>query len=189
MNRINSIGSLSEFIGIKKERKSKYKMSEQIRMERERLFGGIKRARKNILPSSKKDRRIKTLKISEEEIILSSSLIIEKANEILNLPIASPDNFRDTYNYLDMYIRSKPVNTRVNLRRDLICLRIIVCYIMYHCFNYEQNSIANFYGIHRDFTGAANQILELRFEQKPEEANLFNELFDYFMALNKREYA
>lgn len=191
MQQLKSIGSLSELIDSRVDkRKRKLSLSEEIRLERERLFGGARRMRKNFLPSSKKNRSIGTLKISNEEIKNSSEMIISRMKDFLNTPIYPVNALCSSETGgMNEYIKNEISKRRHDLRKDLISTRIIICYILYHCFNYEQNRVAEFYGIHRDFTGAANQILSNRFGDSEEEEIRFRELFDYFMKLNKREYA
>lgn len=191
MQHLKFIGSLSELVDSRVDsRKRKLSLSEEIRLERERLFGGARRKRKNILPSSKKDRSIGTLKISDEEIRISSEMIISRMKDFLNTPIYPINALCSSETGgTEEYIKKEISKRRHDLRKDLISTRIIICYILYHCFNYEQNRVARFYGIHRDFTGAANQILSNRFEGNETEETRFRELFDYFMKLNKREYA
>lgn len=190
MQYLKSIGSISDLIDTRKDKKRKSSLSEELREERERLFGGVKRKRKSFLPSSKKNRSAGTAKVSEEILLNTSEIVLSKIHERINTPICPANAYRSvemrgTEDYLE---RMHPTN-RAYLRKEIVSIRIMACYILYHCYNFNQQYIADFFGIHRDFTGAANQNLGARFANNEEEEEAFRDIFDYFMQINRREYA
>lgn len=170
---MRSIGSISELAISSREnidRKGKQKLSEQLREEKERLFGlPNKRKIKRILPKSKKTKWDLIYFESPDECEGSFNLILSqfrkqyKENIFLN-HLKYPRSNRDRH------------------------VRMIVCYITSQCFFVRQKEITEYFGMHRDIIGTANRMLVTMFENQPEEQQKFFDFFDYFMTLMNREY-
>lgn len=170
---IRSIGSLSDQVvshSEKKERGIKKSLSQQLKEERELLFGSPrKRFKKKILPESKK--------VKSQLIKFESS---DECEGIFNLIISKYKQMSGEHIHL-LHLQQP----RTNHDRHV---RMMVCYITFQVFMIRPIQIAEYFDIHRDILGTANHMLGRLFENQEGEREKFLELFDYFMTLMKREY-
>lgn len=171
---IHSIGSLSEYITSQSEKsdrkKDSRKLSEQLKEERELLFGeSKKRVFKTVLPNSKKHRRhmIELTEIKELENVFTE--ILDKINEVkkTNWTLEQVRN-----------VKTYKLNSH----------RMTIGYVAYQCFFIKRKQIGAYFNMHHDIVGRANKMFIKLFEKISGEETEFLEVFDYFMILKKRNY-
>jgi hypothetical protein len=178
--------------------RKKAKLSDELRQERERLFKEPKRYRKNNLPFSKKtpkdrERKVTTKMIIDESLYIMSLLWNEADKLGVSCEWITLDNLKlDNESAVDRYCRNwkrdNPLITKVDLKKNLTFYRTMVCFMLYHCYGFQPQTVAEFYGVHRDFTGTANRVLVPTFQTNRKAERAFLDIFDSLMIKNEREY-
>lgn len=170
---IKSIGSISEHVirfDDKTRDKRNKKMSEQLREERELLFGPKKkRVFQVFLPMSVKDKRYMIDKSNDKDMEKVLDQILFKMNEV------------NSENFTLEQVRN---TTEYKLKRQ----RMILAYIAYHCFHIKRKQVTDFFGMSHDISGCANKMFFRLFQQDMNEQERFMKVFDHFMQLNGKQY-
>jgi hypothetical protein len=194
MSRTQFIGSLSQYVSHSSTSRNKKPLSQQLREERELLFGNKRRVRKKLLPASRRKtedkHNVPTLEIvrtSAEQIIKIIGTSFEESN-LDNFVITIDDLvFGSTYGQSKFLEEYGYTNIR-KVWKQLTFYRTLICYLLNQCYGYKQYPIAELFRVYRDFTGQAHRVLIPRFEHNREYEKKFYEIFDKLMKLNNREY-